>query len=181
MSRETDALIKFIGLTGTPNKVTSTTGGTHTPTSYHYRVGTDGRGLAVDFAGPVPSYNSPALLAIFSQFAKIERSLAELFYTGAPYNIKNGQRIPRIGQHYDHVHVAVEKGFTYNGSQGVAVPDNDPNLPDITGPVDLMLLSNSNGECTGYYIFSHTTGELHSFGPGARFYGRSEVVRLVAT
>ena len=55
------------------------------------------------------------------------------------------------------------------------MPD-DPNLPNITGPVSLHPLVNSAGECTGYYVFSTKTGELHSFGPGAKYYGRSEVV-----
>jgi hypothetical protein len=50
---------------------------------------------------------------------------------------------------------------------------NLPNLPDIAGfyPV----INSQTGECTGYYILSKL-GELHAFGPGAKWHGRSEVV-----
>lgn len=55
------------------------------------------------------------------------------------------------------------------------MPDDPslPNLPDIMGfyPV----INNNVGEATGYYILSKD-GQLHAFGPGAKFYGRSEVV-----
>lgn len=54
------------------------------------------------------------------------------------------------------------------------VPD-DPNMPNITGPVTFHPLVAEDGKCMGYYIFSTKTGELHSFGPGAEYYGRSEV------
>jgi hypothetical protein len=51
---------------------------------------------------------------------------------------------------------------------------DDPNNPNIEGPLQLHLLQDQNGNCTGYAIFSTETGELHGFGPGWRYYGRSE-------
>jgi peptidoglycan hydrolase-like protein with peptidoglycan-binding domain len=73
-------------------RITSTTGGQHTPGSYHYR------GRAIDVAG------SP------SQMAAYYRRLAgtrptELFYDPVG-GIKNGTNIGAIGGHRDHVHVA---------------------------------------------------------------------------
>lgn len=167
--------------------VTSTTNGAHSQTSYHYS------GRAIDLAAQSgPGVNTSELLEINEsviQFVPLSM-ISELIYSG-PGNVcvKDGHIVtglkafgPTImGRHHDHVHLAVVATFTYNGSQEVAVPDNDPNLPDIVGPVQLEVLFNSNGECTGYFIFSHATGELHSFGPGARFYGRSEVTKLVTS
>ena len=154
----------------------------HSGTSYH-RVG-----QAVDLADrDGPGWDTPALLRINEQiFFTIPHALIlELIYAG-PGNVcvKNGKiaTYPRsvMDRHHNHVHLAVVPTFIYSGSQEVAVA-NDPNLPDIVGPVQLQVLFNSAGECTGYFIFSHSTGELHGFGPGARFHGRSEVVKLVAT
>lgn len=73
--------------------ITATTNGVHTPGSYHYQ------GRAFDAAG------TPKQMAkFFDRIAKM-KSPTELFYDpkGA---IKNGQRIPPIGGHSDHVHVA---------------------------------------------------------------------------
>lgn len=115
MSQETDALEAYLNNTGVPHLVTSTIGGKHAPNSYHYR------GLAVDFAGPHPTVDSPALLAIFAAFVPIESQLAELIYFGAPYQIKHGKHVSpgfygaaTMGIHHNHVHVAVEKGWTFN-------------------------------------------------------------------
>jgi hypothetical protein len=54
------------------------------------------------------------------------------------------------------------------------VPDNPdiPNLPDIKFFVPIV--NASTGECRGYYIVS-ADGQLHAFGPGAPYLGRSEV------
>lgn len=80
-------------------QVTSTTGGEHVANSLHYR------GLAIDVSngsGPTPQ------MAAF--FRTAERAFAghilELFYDpeGA---VKNNQRIPPIGGHSDHVHIAI--------------------------------------------------------------------------
>lgn len=72
--------------------ITSTTGGKHTPGSYHYR------GRAADVAGP------PAKMAQFYRdMAKL--SPTELFYDPIG-GMKNGRNIGAIGGHGDHVHVA---------------------------------------------------------------------------
>lgn len=175
-SREVQALIRYITATGVAFKVTDVnTPGVHTPTSYHYREGTDGTGLAVDLALLSPSWNSPGLLNIFAHFGPVESQLAELIYSGAPYNIKDGKRVRpyAVEAHWNHVHVAVPKGTFLKEPAHMA---DDPTLPNITGPVEFHPVVNSDGVCQGYYIFSQKTGELHSFGPGAVFYGRSEVV-----
>lgn len=122
MSAETDNLTAYLEHTGVPFKVTSTTGGKHAPTSYHYR------GLAVDFAGPVPTRDSAVLLNIFSAFTPIEGQLAELIYAGAPYQIKHGDHVPpsfygaqTMSIHHNHVHVAVEPGWRAPGTRAPSV------------------------------------------------------------
>lgn len=170
--------------------VTSTTNGAHSPTSHHYS------GRAVDLAARSgPGWDTEELLAINEGVIQVIplSMISELIYSG-PNNVcvKNGRIVNGLktygrvvmGRHHNHVHLAVVASFTYSGSQEVATPmanANDPNLPDIVGPVQLQVLQNANGECTGYFIFSEATGELHGFGPGARFHGRSEVVKLVET
>ncbi len=72
--------------------VTSTTGGTHAPGSYHYS------GRAVDVAGP------PSVMAKFYRFMS-HKNPTELFYDPLG-GIKNGVQIGAIGGHSDHVHVA---------------------------------------------------------------------------
>lgn len=49
---------------------------------------------------------------------------------------------------------------------------NLPNLPDIK--FFIPIVNAQTGECRGYYIVA-SDGQLHAFGPGAPFYGRSEV------
>lgn len=80
-------LARQMGLT-----ITSTTGGRHTPGSYHYR------GRAIDVAG------SPAQMAAYYNRLAGTRP-TELFYDPRG-GIKNGQQIGAIGGHRDHVHVA---------------------------------------------------------------------------
>lgn len=184
----TAALRRLAGIMGWA--VMHTTDGAHSATSYHYaKAGA----RAVDLAARSgPGWDSSELLAINEGIIQVVplSMISELIYSG-PGNVcvRNGRIVDGavaygpvvMGRHHDHVHLAVVATFTYNGSQEVTVPDNDPNLPDIVGPVHLSVLFDAAGICTGYFIFSYATGELHSFGPGARFHGRSEVVRLVAT
>lgn len=124
MSVEVNELIEVVSSQGVPFKVTSTTGGKHAAGSYHYR------GLAVDLAGPRPSWNSPALLAIFNAFVGVESQLYELIYSGAPYSIKNGVRVSRyaVWSHYNHVHVACRPGFRYNAPPTKVTPMWNPPL-----------------------------------------------------
>lgn len=73
-------------------RITSTTGGRHTPTSYHYR------GRAVDVAG------SPERMAqYYREMARLNPT--ELFYDPIG-GIKHGRQIGPIGGHRSHVHVA---------------------------------------------------------------------------
>lgn len=81
---------KKFGLT-----VTSTTGGTHVPGSYHYS------GRAVDIAG-----SSKQMMKFFLWARRF--SPTELFYDPAGYYYKNGKRVKgSIGGHSDHVHFAL--------------------------------------------------------------------------
>lgn len=80
-------------------QITSTTGGRHATNSWHYQ------GRAFDSAG------SAQQMAAFFRAAlkKYGSNILELFYDplGA---IKNGQSIPAIGDHSDHVHLALARG-----------------------------------------------------------------------
>lgn len=107
-SPETKAIAKYLEESGVPHRVTSINSGKHAPHSYHYR------NLAVDFGGPTPSRDSPALMAIFNAFMAVGDTLAELIYAKAPFNIKNGKRVPRYAEsiHHDHVHVGVNTGWS---------------------------------------------------------------------
>lgn len=99
LSREVHGIIRYLANSGVPFKVTDIdTPGVHTPTSYHYAAGTGGNGLAVDFAGPTPSTNSPQLRRIVDQFMRVQDQLAEFLH---PWN---------DAYHDDHVHVAVPLG-----------------------------------------------------------------------
>jgi hypothetical protein len=176
-SREVEGIIGYLARQGVPFRVTSTTGGDHSTNSYHHRAGTGGDGLAVDFAEPQPSFNSPGLAAIFAAFRPVERQLAELIYSGGSYSIKHGARVNRyaIKTHWDHVHVAVPRGVFLAPTPfpEVTVPDDPtaPNLFDIKFFVPVVF----NGVCTGYYMAS-SKGEVHGHGPGAPYHGRSEVL-----
>jgi hypothetical protein len=62
-----------------------------------------------------------------------------------------------------------------NPWRGSTMPD-DPNLPNIEGPLTLNTVVDSNGVCWGYYIFSTKTGELHAHGDPdhVKYWNRSE-------
>jgi len=169
--------------------VTHTTDGRHAENSLHKIKATNGYGRAVDLAArEAPGWDTEALLRINEQVLQVLplSMISELIYGGlGGICVKNGRIVDCLtvygpivmAAHHNHVHLAVIAGFTYNGSQGVPMPDN-PDLPNITGPVSLHLCVDSNGNCTGYYIFSEKTAELHTFGDGAKihYYGRSEVL-----
>lgn len=80
-------LARQMGLT-----ITSTTGGRHTPGSYHYR------GRAIDVAG------SPAVMREYYR-RLAGTNPTELFHDPMG-GIKNGRQIGAIGGHGRHVHVA---------------------------------------------------------------------------
>ena len=94
-----DQLLQFARAAGIT--VTSTTSGTHTPTSYHYK------GRAVDVAGTADQMRR-FFLAALKQFGT---RIKELFYDPMGYYIKNGAAIRgAIGGHGDHVHLALATG-----------------------------------------------------------------------
>jgi hypothetical protein len=91
------ALAREMGLS-----ITSTTGGSHTPGSYHYK------GRAIDVSngsGPTPQM-AAYYRAIKRRYGS---NITELFYDPLG-GIKHGQEIGAIGGHSDHVHVAFRKG-----------------------------------------------------------------------
>lgn len=162
--------------------VAHTTDGKHALHSLHYC------GRAVDLADRAgPGWDSEQLLAINHQIvATLPHTLiSELIYAGpGAICLHNGAVVDGLAVygtevmslHHNHVHLGVVPTFVYNGTHREAhMPDdpNLPNLPDIMGfyPV----INTTTGEATGYYILAKD-GELHAFGPGAKYYGRSEVV-----
>lgn len=163
--------------------VTSTTGGTHSRTSLHYAKATNGKGRAVDLASKVRPNDTAGLIAINEQIIQLVplSMISELIYAGGVC-VKNGHVVDgmatygatTLANHENHNHLAVTLGFTYQG--GSPMPADDPTIPNIRGPVELHVVADANGHATGYYIFSPSSGEIHAWGEGAVFYGRSEVV-----
>jgi TP901 family phage tail tape measure protein len=102
-------LIDMMNHSGIPYRVTST-----------YRPGDPGyhgQHRAVDFAGPTPSRDSDALLAIDRYMAGFSGSLKELIYAGpGGVSFKNGSPFPydamTRADHHDHVHTALAAGGT---------------------------------------------------------------------
>lgn len=192
ISQECQAIIDYVEATAVPYRVTDVVGPGHAEGSYHYAQGTGAQGLAVDFAGVVPgvtAVTAAQMLAIYEAFLPVAGQLAELIYSGSGVTkaIKNGKVVdgrsfygPLVWpDHRDHVHVAVDRGtfLSHPAStmreNSMADDPNLPNLPDIAG--FYPIINATTGECRGYYILAKD-GELHAFGPGAPFFGRSEVV-----
>lgn len=92
------ALAQQHGLT-----ITSTTGGTHAPGSYHYQ------GRAFDASNGT---DTPQERAYFLDAAgRWGSKMLELFYDPIGWYIKNGAKVPgAIGGHSDHVHTAMQRG-----------------------------------------------------------------------
>jgi len=195
VSREARSIIAYLEATRLPHRITSVVRYPpegQRPRSYHEQKGTDGLGLAVDFAGAAPGVSattSEQMLEIYRAFLVVAHQLAELIYSGPGVTVavKNGRRVDGAAvygplvwpDHRDHVHVAVPRGIFLSHpartmeENRMADDPNLPNLPDIAG--FFPVINSQTGECTGYYILAKN-GELHAFGPGARWHGRSEVV-----
>lgn len=83
--------------------ITSTTGGTHAPGSYHY----SGRAFDASNGTNTPEERSYFLDAASRWGGK----MLELFYDPIGWYIKNGSKVPgAIGGHSDHVHTAMQRG-----------------------------------------------------------------------
>lgn len=84
--------------------ITSTTGGTHAPGSYHY--------LGRAFDASNGSSPTPEMMSYFMDASsKWGGSITELFYDPVGWYIKYGSKVPgAIGGHSDHVHTAFQKG-----------------------------------------------------------------------
>lgn len=89
---------------------------------------------------------------------------------------KNGEQILPSSSlwesHQNHVHAALRPGAALPVPEEPNVPD-DPQMPNIEGPLSFHPIANERGEVLGYYIFSTKTGELHTFG-SVPYLGRSE-------
>lgn len=117
-------------------RVTDTsTPGVHSASSYHYALGTGGIGLAIDLAEPSgPSHDTPGLLRINLEVASlIGRQCAELIYAGpGARTLRNGgpwiYSAAVLSAHHNHVHVAVNRGFTFVAPVKEVKPMWDPPL-----------------------------------------------------
>lgn len=187
-SIEVQGMVALVRSFGLPHRVTDVnTPGVHSASGYHYKDGTGGNGLAIDLAWTTPYAIDPigarvGMLAICKALEPYERQMAELICSHLPYSVKDGRRVPRyaVSSHWDHIHMAVSRTTCLTHiaipTEVIVVPD-DPNIPNITGPIEFHpVINHQTGECRGYYLVSLKTGEIHAWGPGAVYYGRSEVV-----
>lgn len=192
ISREAQSIIGYVESTGLAHRVTSV----HRPKStgsYHAARGTDGDSLAVDLAAAQPGVTPVTVVqmtAIYRELLAVSAQLAELIFNGPGITVavKNGRRVdgPTVyaavwDDHRNHVHAALPRGtflepLSHPLRTMEALMADDPNLANITGPVTFHPIFNAEGHCTGYYVFSTKTAEVHSFGDGAPYYGRPEVV-----
>lgn len=158
MSAETDALIAWMAASGVASTVTATVGrfvstadpcSPHARNSYHCAAGTDGVGLAVDFAGP-------SLDKIYAALTPLGPLCAELIYGTTQW--RNGRLVaqydfaPNI---WNHVHIAVPRGVIVGPTGGHMTEPLHP-LIDITAAPD--------GD--GYWILA-ADGAVYAFGSAA--------------
>jgi hypothetical protein len=103
-------LKEWMERSGVPHKVTSTWRPADTP-SFH------SQGLAVDFAGPVPSWDSDALQAVYRALRPLGPQCLELIYSGPGGGFwKNGVVTHAYAEvaHHNHVHIAMPQSWSYN-------------------------------------------------------------------
>lgn len=153
-SREVAHMRAYAKASGVPHRVTSTVR-SKLP-SRHAQQGTDGQGLATDYAGPKPGRNTPELLAVFKAFEPVEHLLYELIYSGASYSIKRGKRVARfaIADHWDHVHGAVDRGTFIQfpgGPSGVTVEDEEDMMYFAEAVKDGRSVDGRIWLCWGFY------------------------------
>lgn len=104
MAETWPSLVAYLEATGLPHRVTSTTGGKHSTNSWHYS------GNAIDAAGPIPSEDSPELLAIQHSWLPVADQLKELIGPDPDACVKNGHLheydLETLEAHRNHVHTA---------------------------------------------------------------------------
>lgn len=195
ISREAQSLIDYIEHTGLPYRVTDVNGPGHAQGSYHYAKGTDGVGLAVDFAGATPGV-TPAtaaqMAAIYHALLHVAGQLAELIYSGADTDgrpvgvaVKNGRRVDGASfygpttwrDHFDHVHVAVPRGVFLSHPLGTfdtggSMAADDPNRSNSNAPIT-GIAATPTGK--GYWLCA-ADGGVFAFGD-AGFFGNVEYVK----
>lgn len=159
------ALAQRMGL-----QITSTTGGGHAPNSWHYQ------GRAFDAAGP-----ANRMAAFFrAALKRYGKNILELFYDPLG-GIKNGQSIGAIGDHMDHVHLALARGgralqrFAYGGHIKGA-PDGQP-VPIIAHSGEWVLNKKQQGMVAAAAGLSPNAlkGKLGFSGGPTSFAGGGEV------
>lgn len=165
-SDEVRALKVYGNTCGTFMRVTATNGGTpgvtHALHSWHYAPGTNGEGLAVDFAGPVPSHDDESLRRIYEALTPLIPHTHELYYSGpgGGFWVEGVQRpvaASVAAEHHDHVHIAVRVGFTWT-----------PQTKELTMNNDLIaVIPTPTGK--GYTIFA-ADGAVYAFGD-AEYHG----------
>jgi hypothetical protein len=177
LSKEVESIIAYVASTGLPYRVTSTTGGKHAPSSRHFQDGTDGKGLAVDFAGPKPG-DMAAMLKIYRALLERADQLRELIYSGPGADVLVRRRLRVVpmtygrevlAAHRNHVHVSVDRGTFLQPMKEAMVADDTNKMQ---APL-LAFVPTPTGK--GYWMVS-VTGEVHSYGD-AEFFGRSEAPR----
>lgn len=181
LSREVAAII---GYPKVPARVTATTGPGHAAGSYHNAPGTDGDGLAVDFAGVLPGVSPSTvnqMVAIYQDFLRVGSELAELIYNGPGTGvaIHDGARVDGAvfyrdvwADHVNHVHVAVKRGtflsHPVDTVGGLSMAD-DPNIPNSQARI-VAAWGTPTGK--GYTIVT-ADGAVFCFGD-AEYHGRIE-------
>lgn len=183
LSLEVKSLVGYMATAGIPHRVTSTTAGSHAATSRHFAEGTDGQGLAVDFAAPTPG-DVAGMLRIYRAFLGAYNQLHELIFwdggVGVTELVRRRTRVVPLAYakalpaHRNHVHVSVDKGTFLEWKGRILVAD-DPQIPNLVDVKFFVPIVTADGLCTGYYMAS-SAGEVHGHGLGAPFHGRSEVV-----
>ena len=191
-SREVQAIVDYVESTGLLYRVTSTVRTPlpgRAPRSYHERRGTDGTGLAVDFAGITPGITRTTVIqmtALYHALMGVASQMAELIYNapGITVAVKNGQRVdgpstfgPAVwADHRDHVHVAVPRGTFLSRPpgtipRGVAMAADNPDVQNSNAPI-VGIAATPTGK--GYWLVG-ADGGVFAFGD-ATFFGRVEYV-----
>lgn len=125
MTRENDAIDNYLRRSGVQYVITATNEGipciTHSCGSSHYKLGTRSPsgvvGRASDISDARGAWTKEGQLLIWDQLAKVKEHLYELIYDAAPFQVFDGEIVPRsfygertLSIHRNHLHVSVGKG-----------------------------------------------------------------------